>query len=259
MLPEPLFWNVHMYGVMIAVGILCGFLFLLFACSRLKIDGGLVDFVFYNGMAAIVIGFGSAALFQSFYDFLENPSAGFKITGGITFIGGLIGGAAAFLIVYAFFRRKLKGSLFDVLSVIPCVILVAHAFGRLGCFFAGCCYGKETDSFLGVKFPNLPNPVHPTQLYEAAFLFVMFGVCAYLLLRHRTRHNMSLYLFSYGIFRFFIEYVRNDYRGTGIVSFLTPSQFWSVCMVALAFLVYFLEKKYVKPYQSAVDSPASEA
>ena len=101
--------------------------------------------------------------------------------------------------------------------------------------------------------------MHPTQLYEAAFLFIMFGVCAYLLLRHRTRHNMSLYLFSYGIFRFLNEYLRNDYRGTGIVSFLTPSQFWSVCMVALAFLVYFLEKKYIQPHQPSVESPASKA
>ena len=69
---------------------------------------------------------------------------------------------------------------------------------------------------------------------------------------------MSLYLFSYGIFRFLIEYVRNDYRGTGIVSFLTPSQFWSVCMVVLAFVVFFLEEKCITPAAPTEELAAGE-
>ena len=251
MLPQPLFWNVHMYGIMIAVGVLCCFVSLFVLSKVLKIDEKFVDFVYYNGIASIALGFGAATLFQSFYNYLDNPEGGFQI-GGMTFLGGLIGGVSTFLIVYAFFYKKFKVTLFDFLSVVPPLILVAHAFGRMGCFFAGCCYGKVTDSFLGVKFPRLPYPVHPTQLYEAAFLFIMFGVCTYLVVKFNFKHNLSLYLISYGIFRFLIEYLRGDERGE-LVSFLSPSQFLSIFMVlggiALIFLFrYFYKKDNSQPF-----------
>ena len=121
----------------------------------------------------------------------------------------------------------------------PCCILIAHAFGRVGCFFAGCCYGKETDSFLGVKFPNLPNPVHPTQLYEAAFLFLLFAICFILLMKKDFKHNLTVYLIAYGIFRFFIEYLRADDRGEFIPG-ISPSQFWSILMVVIGVGLIFL-------------------
>ena len=135
--------------------------------------------------------------------------------------------------------------LIDIMSLVPCCVLVAHAFGRLGCFFAGCCYGKETDSPLGVQFPHLPNPVHPTQLYEAAFLFVIFIVMLILLFRYNFRHNMSVYLISYGIFRFLIEFVRGDHRGE-LVAAISPSQFWSIPMVLLGVGLIFL-LNYLQP------------
>lgn len=230
MCPKPLFWTVHWYGIMIALGVAACFAVLYLYARPKKINEKFIDFVFYNGVASIVAGFGSAALFQAVYDFIANPSAGFHINGGITFIGGLLGGAGFFLIVYFLLRRRLSGRLIDVLSLIPCCILVAHGFGRVGCFCAGCCYGKPTDSFLGVQFPGLPGPVHPTQLYEAAFLFLMFGICSYLWLRRNFQYNMPLYLITYGIFRFCIEYLRDDYRGS-FIGGLSPSQFWSLCMV----------------------------
>ena len=237
MLPNPIFWNIHMYGVMIAVGVLCCFLSLFFLTKKLKVDPKFTDFIYYNGIASIALGFGSATLFQSFYNYLDNPEAGFKL-GGMTFIGGLIGGVATFLIVYAFFWKKYDTTLFDVLSIIPCPILIAHAFGRVGCFCAGCCYGKETDSIFGIKFPGMSTAVHPTMLYEAIFLFVMFFVCGFLLLRFQFNYNMPLYLVTYGIFRFLIEYVRGDERGS-FVAGMSPSQFWSIVMVALGVALFF--------------------
>lgn len=245
MLPNPLFWNVHMYGVMIAVGILCCFLVLFFYTKIKKADEKFMDFVFFNGIAAIFIGFVFATLFQSTYNFIANPSAGFQIGSGMTFIGGLIGGVICFLAGYFIFRKRYETRLYQVVSMIPCAILIAHAWGRVGCFFAGCCYGKETDFFLGVTFPGMDHPVHPTQLYEAAFLFIMFGVCSFLYLKFNYQHNLSLYLFTYGIFRFLIEYLRGDDRGE-LVSFVSPSQFWSILMVAASFAVYFYMRHLLK-------------
>ena len=255
MLPNPLITfnigntpvSIYMYGVMIAVGIIIALFPVLFGYSKkLGVNQSFTDFVYYNAMVAIALGFGSAALFQATYNYIEDPSAGFSFDGGITFLGGLIGGVAVFLLGYAIFRKRLKGRLIDSLSIIPCSILVGHAFGRVGCFFAGCCYGKPTDSFLGVVFPGHTQAVHPTQLYEAAFLFIMFAVCSFMLFKYSFKHNMSVYLIGYGIFRFSIEFLRDDDRGE-LVSGITPSQFWSLLMIAagigLVFLVNYLSAK----------------
>ncbi len=240
MLPDKILGIFYMYGLMIAVGILACFGLLFYFGKKRKVEEGFLDFIFYNGIAAIAFGFLTAALFQGFYDYIENPEAGFHpFDGGITFIGGLIGGAAIFLVIYFIFRKKYKSKLIDVISFLPCCILIAHAFGRVGCFFAGCCYGKPTDSFLGVQFPGMTEKVHPTQLYEAAFLFALFAICFLLYWKKNFKHNLSLYLLCYGVFRFLIEYVRNDDRGALIVG-ISPSQFWSLLMVVASVGVYFL-------------------
>lgn len=238
---------IHMYGVMIAIGIIIALFPVLYGYSKkLRIDTKLTDFIYYNAIVSIALGFGSAALFQATYKYIENPAAGFNLGAGITFLGGLIGGIAVFMTGYAIFRKRLNIRLIDSLSVIPCSILIGHSFGRVGCFFAGCCYGKPTDSFLGVLFPGHTCTVHPTQLYEATFLLILFAICSFLVLKYRFKHNMSVYLIAYGIFRFSLEFLRDDDRGQLVTGF-TPSQFWSLLMVAagigLIFLVNYFSKK----------------
>ncbi|MBQ8308533.1 MAG: prolipoprotein diacylglyceryl transferase [Clostridia bacterium] len=246
MYPHKIFGLFYLYGLMIALGLLAAFGILFYYGKKKKVEEKFIDFIFYNGIISIAVGFGAAALFQATYDYIENPENGFHFNGGITFIGGLIGGVICFLAIYFLLRKRYKTRLTDTLSMFPCAILIGHAFGRIGCFFAGCCYGKETDSFLGVQFPHLSSPVHPTQLYEAAFLFIMFAICFYLLMKKDFKHNLSLYLVSYGIFRFLIEYLRADDRGQ-FVAGISPSQFWSILMVvagvALFFAIRYLEKR----------------
>lgn len=242
MLPDALFLNVHMYGIMVAIGVLGAFGALWYFQKKLKLSDKLVDFIFYDGIVSIMVGFCSAGLFQSFYNYLEDPSHGFHLGEGITFLGGLIGGAVCFLAAYYFFGRKQPFTLAQVLEIVPCMITVAHGFGRVGCFFAGCCYGKPTDSFLGVKFPKLPEPVHPTQLYEAAFLFVLFGILSYLLLKRKAKYNFAIYLISYGVFRFLLEFLRDDARGK-LVGFLSPSQFWSLVMAVIGIALIFVNRR----------------
>ena len=73
MLPNPIIWNIHMYGIMVALGLLAAFIVLSVYCKRMKIGTKLSDFLYYNGIASILVGFGSAALFQATYDYIENP------------------------------------------------------------------------------------------------------------------------------------------------------------------------------------------
>lgn len=239
MLPDKILGIFYMYGLMIAVGILACFGILFHYGKKKKIESAFIDFVFYNAIVAIVLGFGAAALFQATYNYIENPSAGFDLGGGITFIGGLIGGIISFVAGYFIFRKRFKTRLVDIISFLPCCILIAHAFGRIGCFFAGCCYGKPTDCFLGVQFPGMSQKVHPTQLYEAVFLFALFAICYILVWKKDFKHNLSLYLIVYGIFRFLIEFLRDDDRGQ-LFAGISPSQFWSILMVVGGVAVYFL-------------------
>ena len=254
MIPDPILqigrFEVHMYGVMIAVGILAAFIVLYVYGKKIGIHEKFIDFIYYNAMVSIAVGFGASALFQSLYNYIENPEQGFRLGGGITFIGGLIGGAATFLLAYLIFRKKLNGKLYEAISLLPCCLMIGHAFGRIGCFFAGCCHGSPTSCALGVKFPNVPNTVHPTQLYEATFLVLLFAVCSYLLLKKKFRHNMSVYLIAYGTFRFINEFLRGDHRGEFVMG-ITPSQFWALLMVALGIALIFVINYLVKKNASA--------
>ena len=239
---------VTLYGICIAIGILVCIVVLRWLGKKTNVDKKFLDFVETTAYVAILLGFFFAKLFQAVYDFIDSGKFDF-MNAGITFIGGLIGGAGTFIVIYMIFRKKLTGRIVDVLPIVPCCITVAHAFGRIGCFFAGCCGGRKAVEgdffyFLAMKFPE-EGLVYPTQLFEAFFLFVLFGVLLLLVLKKNFKYGFSIYLGAYGIWRFFLEFLRDDYRGEFIPG-LTPSQFWSIIMVLGAVPVYFLIKYLLK-------------
>ena len=233
--------GIYWYGVMIALGILACFVVLFLFAKYKKVDEKFTDFCFYNAIFAIAAGLGGAALLQAIYNYIQNPEAGFNFGEGLTFIGGLIGGVGFFLIVYFIVRRKFNDTLLKVMPIVGSCVTVAHGFGRIGCFIAGCCYGKPTCSDYGCYFDTLER-VHPTQLYEAIFLFVLFAVLTFLAFKYEFQYNMGIYLIAYGIFRFINEFFRGDDRGQ-FVKGVSPSQFWSIIMVLLG-IGYILAIKF---------------
>jgi len=272
MYPYPIFTlfglDVYLYGVMIATGML-GCFFTLWGFSKKKgISQDLVDFIFYDGMAAIAIGFVGATLVQSVLNYLKNPEGGFEV-GGMSFMPGFICGALAFFGIYLLWRKKLKSRMTDILPLLPSCVLIAHGFGRIGCFFAGCCYGAPTDFFLGVVFPRGSHAYlngaarHPTQLYEATFLFLAYGILSYLYLKRNFKHTLSAYFCSYAVFRFLIEFVRDDERGANILG-LSPSHFWSIWLflagVGAYFFVNYLNGKRAEELKNEkTDAPAPDS
>lgn len=235
-----------LYGLMIGIGIAVCYIVIWSFCKREKIESKFVDFFTYATLISVALGFFSAMVFQSLYEYIENPSQGFDLNGSMTFIGGLIGGTAVFFIIYFPMRKRYQSRFIDISSIVPCAIIIATAFGRLGCFFAGCCHGIETDSIWGMTFVGMSNPVYPTQLFEAAFLFLLFGLCVFLFLKYSFRYNFPLFLFAYGLFRYLIEFIRGDERGAFIAR-MSPSQFWSIIMMVvalpLAIAMYYMYKK----------------
>ncbi|OQX88164.1 MAG: hypothetical protein B6D55_01260 [Candidatus Omnitrophica bacterium 4484_70.2] len=115
---------------------------------------------------------------------------------------------------------------------------LGHSLGRWGCFFNGCCYGKPTTSWIGVKFPPdspagiLGEKVIPTQLISLFFLLVIFFILLNLRKRKKFKGEIFLsYLILYGIFRFIIEFFRGDPRG--YIFIFSTSQFISLIVVAI--------------------------
>jgi len=247
----PKLWIFDTYGILIALGVLACFGYLEIYFRRRKADRRLILDIEINALVAIIIGLLFAVLFQNLYDFIENPSS-YQWTWALTFYGGLIGGAISFLSGHFFFLEKhYPGYMKDFLPIAPACISVAHGFGRIGCFLAGCCYGGVTDSPLGVLFPGMEHKVWPTNLFEAIFLLVLSSILLFLAMKkNRSSLGPAIYLIAYGIWRFLIEYLRGDHRGQFIPG-LTPSQFWSIIMVIggllYLFILYRIKKKKTLP------------
>lgn len=190
---------------------------------------------------SIILGLAFANLFQNVYDFIQN-SKDFSWSWNFTFYGGLLGGAAVFLLGYFIVVRRIYGPcLNEALKIAPASITTGHAFGRIGCFLHGCCYGKPTNSWLGVQFTTTAEKVYPTNLFEAIFLFILSGILFFLAMKKLGKWCFPIYMMSYGVWRFFIEYLRGDYRGSFIPG-LTPSQFWSIILFlgGIAYLIVLI-------------------
>jgi phosphatidylglycerol:prolipoprotein diacylglycerol transferase len=238
---------IDMYSLLISIGIAMCFVYLEIYYRKKQVPRLLISAFEINSLVAIVPGFVFACLFQNLYNFIENPSS-FSWSWAMTFYGGLIGGLLFFLLGYfLFIRRKYGPQMHDFLIIAPASITVAHGFGRIGCFLAGCCYGIETDSWLGVTFPGMDHKVFPTNLFEAVFLICLSIVLLSLALKKNCIFNMPIYLMSYGAWRFGIEFIRGDHRGS-LIGSLSPSQFWSILLFASG-LIYLgcLLLKHRKP------------
>lgn len=249
-----------LYNLFLGLGLIVCFLFLWFSLKKTGFNFDALSAILIVGLFAVSIGIFSAMLFQSIYDFIASPSDGFHLTGKMTYLGGVIGGAASYLLIYNLYmyvvapRTKIKwlqnnanAGLCDALPVIPICIVLATAIGRIGCFFAGCCAGNPTDGSWGLAcsqtYPGVK--VVPVQLFESAFLFVLAAVMIFLYFRYRFNLNFSIYLIAYGIWRFCIEFIRGDERG-GFIPGLTPSQFWCILMVLLGIGYLFLYRYVLK-------------
>ncbi|MBQ8859592.1 MAG: prolipoprotein diacylglyceryl transferase [Clostridia bacterium] len=248
MYPYYIFGQFDLYLICITLGaVACLFLFRLLA-DRVRLSTPLTNLSLGGGVAGLAAGLGTAVLFQAFYNFLAGYGFSLDKETGATFYGGLVGGIGAFLAVYFLGGRLLrdggayKSEFSLVSSIAACSITLAHACGRLGCFFAGCCHGHVTDAWYGVYMPAVGEKVIPTQLIEAVFLAAL---CAFLVFRvlRGKRDGFPVYLVAYGFFRFFIEFLRGDYRGASPVSFLTPSQFTALILTAVGMLLLLLPKK----------------
>lgn len=225
--------KVYSYGLMIMIGIIAAFVV---AEKRAKKFGLDPDKVFDLGMMSGIGGLVGAKLlyFITEWDVLIKGSLTFRdIMFGFVVYGGIIGGILA---GYLYCKVKKLNFLkhFDI--VMPSIAL-AQGFGRIGCFLAGCCYGRETDAWYGMEFnhsvySNMAGvKVIPTQLVMSAADFVHFFILVFIAKKVKKDGVVAgCYLLFYSIGRFLIEFLRNDPRGG--VGGLSTSQFISLFIFA---------------------------
>ena len=240
------------YGLWLAVGMLLA----LFAASRLAARDGLPRERIYDlGLWTLIGGLlGSKILMFFVEDNVQIFSLDFLRSGGV-FYGGLIGGFLAVVVIVKYYKLPF----WKTADAFAPAVALGQAFGRQGCFAAGCCWGKPTDLFWGVHFTEaghdytgvpmygpegLDAYLHPTQLIESFTMFAVFGLLVWM---HRRKKFDGQVLIAYGIiysiFRFSIEFIRDDPRGDlfGLTTMtgLSTSQLVSL-VVAAASIVFMI-------------------
>ena len=227
--------TIHTYGLLVATGFLVGLLLAVRQAGKEGISSQkIVDLGFYILLASLI----GSRIFYILVNpapYVRNPLDIFKIwEGGLVFYGGVL----LVIPVFIWYVRRHGLGIWRTADIFAPSIAIGHAFGRLGCFFAGCCYGKIAESIpWAVVFTNpeclAPThvPLHPTQLYEAGgeainFLFLIT-------LRKYKSFNGQLfmtYILFYSVLRFIIEIFRGDTGRGYIIGTLSVSQGISILM-----------------------------
>jgi len=213
-------FTVYAYGVLVAAGFIAGLLYAHAQAPRAGIDPRKI----WNlGVYGILIALAVSKLWLIFSDlhyYLAYPRAIFSLatiqSGGV-FYGGVIGGLV-WVLLYTYFEKM---PFLGVLDVCAAGVALGHGIGRIGCFAAGCCYGKPTSMPWGVTFTSpiaarvsgtpLHIALHPTELYGSAAEFLNFLLLIWLAKRQRFSGQLiGAYFILYGFERGTIEFFRGD-------------------------------------------------
>ncbi|MGQ9705985.1 MAG: prolipoprotein diacylglyceryl transferase [bacterium] len=208
--------TIRSYGVMLAIAFFVG----IFIARRFaKKDGVkpalITDLSFWIILATIV---GGRLLYvlMNLKEYIKHPIDIVRIwQGGLIFYGGFF---FSILVAIWFFKRN-KINVWKGLDILSPPAAIGYAIARIGCFLNGCCYGKETKCFLGIKFPLsssagihfVGQKIHPTQLYAMLANLVIFLILWFSYPKKRFDGQIFWsYIFMYSIYRFLIEFIRGD-------------------------------------------------
>lgn len=253
------FLHVKTYGCCMALGFFVAWQVLVYLCKRVGRPFESIGNLLIALMVSGVLGSRIAYVIEHWHaEFASRPMDVIRVDqGGLMFYGGLILATVVFA-CWCMFKRENPLAVGDLLCV---AIPVGHAFGRIGCFFYGCCYGKQSTSALAVSFPrgspawyeqlNLGQissmakeslPVLPTQLFEAAANALLFAVLFAFYRRFRGG-TTALYLIGYAVIRFLMEYVRGDPRAA--VGPFSISQTISIALLVAGVVLAVCTRKRV--------------
>lgn len=235
--------TIHVYGIMIALGLLIGYFIAEKRASKNGYDTDKLFNLFLACMLGCIIGGKLLYCIVEFDEFIYDPIMLFDFQNGFVIYGGLIGG---FFFGYKYCQYEGIHFFKYFEWFIPSLAL-AQGIGRIGCLFAGCCYGKETNAWFGITYTNsliAPNNVSliPTQLMMSIFDLCL-AVYLFILARKKPHVGIqtSMYIMIYSIARFLIEFLRDDDRG--MWGFLSTSQYISILTLLFGIILFIKIKK----------------
>jgi phosphatidylglycerol:prolipoprotein diacylglycerol transferase len=219
---------IYSYGAMLVLAFLVA---VSLACGEAKRQGIDPDFIFNLNFIVFIFGIIGARVFfvvENLGYYLKDPLEIIMLfRGGMSWFGGLFLGLISGLI----YLKMKKQAVYRILDLVMPFLALAQSLGRLGCFFNGCCFGKE--SVYGIYFPVHGLVLIPTQLYSSFILLLIFIILRFLQSRpHRLGQVFYAYLFLYSVKRFFIEFFRGDNRL--IIFNLTLFQLISIAIFIIA-------------------------
>ena len=247
--------SIFTYGAFIAAGFVVGILLAKREAGLLGEDQEkIMDLCFYILIAAII---GSRFLYVVINPetFFSDPLEIFRIwNGGLVFYGGFIAAVVGAII----YLKKEKISIPKTSDIMAPSIAIGHFLGRMGCFFAGCCYGRVSDLPWAVKFAHADSlapigiPLHPVQLYSSLNNLMIFTLLWYF--RQWKKYDgqvFLIYIFLYGITRSFLEVFRGDDRGDFLFGLFSVSQVLglSIAGIAVMMLLYKYRTKISRDFK----------
>lgn len=221
-------FNLYTYGLFLALGFMAAIWFSKRNARGQGIQGEDISDLFLVILVASIVGARLLYVGINFSRFQANPKEIFQIwNGGLVFFGGFIAAVGACVAAL-----KMKGlPILKTADAIAPGIALGHGIGRLGCLFAGCCYGKACDLPIAVTFTHpgslapLNVPLHPTQIYMVISNLAVFAILVLIGRKKRFDGMVFLsYIMIYSAFRSVIEYFRGDFRGDFFFEFLSLSQ-----------------------------------
>lgn len=245
-------FNLPTYGFLVSLGVLVG---LLISVRNSEKEGINPDTAWNFGILIVLAGIVGAKVLYIINDwgtYSAHPREIFTLStlqsGGV-FSGGLI----AALATGAWYIRKHRMPALATFDAFAPGLAMGHAIGRVGCFAAGCCYGKPTHHWWGVTFTNplaaslvgtpLNQALQPTQLFESAAELAIFCILMWMFKRKKFDGQVfGAYLFLYGIARYFLEFIRDDPgRGSVFGGIMTGTQLIAICLVLTGGLIWWLK------------------
>ena len=233
------------YGLLVAAGLFFGLRYMLSRANRFSITK---DSVYDAVLFAVLFGIIGARLNYVVVEwdlYAGNLIDIFKVwQGGLVYYGGFVSAAGTIF----FFAARRKINIWKLTDIFAPAVALGHVFGRLGCFFAGCCYGRECHLPWAVEYTSsaalAPTGIslHPVQLYEAAGNFVIFlFLDGFLRRNNRPGRVLAMYLALYSALRFAVEFFRGDERGSYILG-LSPAQSLSLLSLLAGLIIFFTRK-----------------
>ncbi|MBE6402835.1 MAG: prolipoprotein diacylglyceryl transferase [Lentisphaerae bacterium] len=242
-------FSLRWYGVMAALGFIVGLTIFQLNKKYARLSSDQISNVVLLGMIAGVAGSRIFYVVQNWSYYKNNPAAIIRVDqGGLVFYGGFI---LALILIVWYVKKICKADVIRSLDALAPALAVAHALGRVGCFFNGCCYGKPADLWWSVVYPENTEPfvrygamaLHPVQIYEAILNVILAAVLWCVLRKSKRGITTACYVLAYGLLRFVDEFFRGDH--SDFVQGFTPAQVIGFGMIpaGIILLVVFLRKQ----------------